>query len=70
MPDGGVILEVTRWTRPPDWGAAAWFLERRYPEEFGRRAARPERRKVEPTERTPPEVVFVYPGDEDGRLPN
>jgi hypothetical protein len=32
-----VIVHVQKWTRPA-WQAAAWFLERRCPEDYGRNA--------------------------------
>jgi hypothetical protein len=29
----------SKWLRRPQWQAGAWFLERKYPEQFGRRIA-------------------------------
>ena len=37
LPDGTEIKEIHKETRPPDVKAALWWLERRFPEEFGRR---------------------------------
>ena len=37
LPDGTKIREVHKETRPPDVKAALWWLERRFPEEFGKR---------------------------------
>lgn len=30
------LMEVVHEATPSDWRAAAWILERRFPEEFGR----------------------------------
>ena len=37
LPDGTKIREIHKETRPPDVKGALWWLERRFPEEFGRR---------------------------------
>ena len=37
LPDGTEIKEIHKETRPPDVKGAFWWLERRFPEEFGRR---------------------------------
>lgn len=37
LPDGTKIKEMRRETRPADVKGAFWWLERRFPEEFGRR---------------------------------
>ncbi len=36
-PEGNVTEQVTTETMAPQWQAAAWMLERRRPQEFGRR---------------------------------
>ena len=36
-PDGSELREVTRTRSPPMWAPSAWLLERKFPEEFGRR---------------------------------
>ena len=41
-PQKGTIREIIVETRPPDWKAAAWALERSNPEEFGRRVVQHE----------------------------
>ena len=35
--DAKTVKEITRETRPPTWAPAAWLLERRRPDLFGRR---------------------------------
>lgn len=37
MPDGIEKSRITQRKRPPDWRAASWLLERRFPEIYGRR---------------------------------
>ena len=62
-PDGSVVRETTRVTKPPTWQPAAWLLERKFPGEFGRRVVEPggemEGSAAAPT------IVEINFGDED-----
>lgn len=50
------VVETVEIERPPDWHAAAWNLERRYPAEFGRRFIRHEGEVAT----TPPDIRVVF----------
>ncbi len=64
LPSGKTRHETTTESKPGDWHAAAWLLERRFPEQFGR----PECRRIAGTaaiegDAEPREVrvIFVAP---------
>ena len=56
-PDGSTVVEQVS-VRPPDWRAAAWLLEHRFPDRYGRAPAAAEDTDIEPVI---VEFVHVYP---------
>ena len=76
LPGGGELVEVYETHRPPNAKYAAWWLERRMPEQFGRRVEKTGHMKVDTGEQRivyefvapdgTVETLVVDPEDEGG----